>query len=216
VELEEIDPSLRGRVYSIPHGPLGISSGRGVPWEPGCILFFGRIERYKGLGYLLDAMDILASKGVTVRLVVAGRGGDLERHRRRIEENPSVELLEGFIPREEVRDLMLRANVVAMPYTDATQSGVAAMAIGYGRPVVASDVGSVGETVREGETGLLVPPRDSQRLAAALQRFVEDQPFATACANNALALADREYSWRSIGEQTSDVYRHVMESGTRR
>ena len=99
------------------------------------VLFFGRVEKYKGIEVLYKAFrDDAALKGV--RLVVAGKGFvDFER-----EALPNVVWVNRFIRDEEVGDLFRKAKCVVFPYLSATQSGVFSFAFYFGKPVVASDV----------------------------------------------------------------------------
>jgi glycosyltransferase involved in cell wall biosynthesis len=81
-----------------------------------------------------------------------------------------------------------------------------------GTPVVASAVGGMLDTVEDGVTGLLVPPRDAPALARALRRLVADpQVLARFGAAAAAAVADR-YSWQAVAEATERVYRGVAAS----
>ena len=73
-----------------------------------------------------------------------------------------------YVPNREVPSLFRRAHVVALPYRSATQSGIVPLAYQFGVPVIASDVGGLSEVVRDGKTGLLFPPGDSERLARLL------------------------------------------------
>lgn len=212
-ETEALLPKLKERVFSIMHGPLGQpSSSPSFDWEPGNLLFFGRLEAYKGLGHFIAAVQALRRKGLLVKGVVAGRGEDLARHRETLLSDPSFELHEGFIPRDEVARLFRRANIVVLPYTDGTQSGVAAMALGYGRPVVASRVGGIPELVRQGENGILVPPSDVVSLGDALEELIVDQKTAHRLAMNAYAMSKGEFSWDNLAYKHLQVYRWVTEN----
>ena len=210
-EVETLLPRLRGRVFAIPHGPLGaISAQPDFEWEPGCLLFFGRIQPYKGLPYFIEAVQRLAAQGLHVKGVIAGRGGDLDRYRPEIEASGLFEIHEGFIPKERVPEVFRRAQVVVLPYTDGTQSGVAGLAMAYARPVVASRVGSIPEMVREGENGLLVRPMDSLALAAAIRRLVTAPEYAQALGLTAWHLAQGELSWPAIAERTAAAYGETL------
>jgi starch synthase len=210
-ESEALFPWLKNRITSIPHGPLGDATPSVKnEWEKGAILFFGRIEKYKGLFYLIEAVNILKKKGVAVRAIIAGRGNDLDNHRETIRNNSSFELIERFIEKDETRELFERVNVVVLPYTDATQSGIVALALQYGRPVVATDVGSIGDVVRNGVNGVLVPPMDAEALAEAIELLIEDQTLATQYGKNAKGLAQGEFSWKVIAKETADVYMKAM------
>lgn len=225
-EMEALDPCFAGRVDAIPHGALGAdpapagnaasnpaacgdsSTGRG----PVSFLFFGRVQRYKGLQYLLEAGEILQRRGHAMKLVVAGTGADLERHRARIAASPWVELIDRYIAPEEVAPLFQRASVVVLPYTDATQSGVAAMAFTHAKPVISTRVGDLPEVVIEGRTGRLVNACDSRELADAMEQLLRDAPLRHALGAGAGQFAAEEISWGRIAEMTADTYGRAMES----
>ncbi|HEX5126924.1 MAG TPA: glycosyltransferase family 4 protein [Rhodocyclaceae bacterium] len=197
-------------VSSIMHGVLGVDklcADTGYPLGSPSLLFFGRVEAYKGLGVLLDALDLLRSESsLAVRLVVAGRGSDLDQYRARIAADKNVELLDRYIAPEEISDLFARNTVVVLPYIDATQSGVAALAFACGRPVIASATGALPEVVRDGETGLLVPPNDAAALANAIHRLLTDRALWKLLADGAHALATGDLSWPSIADKTTNAY----------
>ncbi len=209
------DPTYReSRIFSVMHGVLGNAGGSGtkVRAEPATLLFFGRIEAYKGLGVLLKALEILGSETIPdLRLIIAGRGSDLEPYRARIGADPRIELMERYIAVEEVPALFARSTAAVLPYTDATQSGVAALAFAYGRPVIASNTGALPEVVREGETGLLVSPGDPVALAEAIKRLFMDKGLWQRLARGASALAAGDLSWSRIAECTVSVYAALLQ-----
>ncbi|HWH46511.1 MAG TPA: glycosyltransferase family 4 protein [Burkholderiales bacterium] len=207
-QLEELDARIKGRIDVVPHGILGradidedISA-----YEPGTFLFFGRVLAYKGLRYLLDAGDILHSRGHAFRVIVAGTGSDLELHRQRIASAPWVELIDRYIAPAEVPGLFRRAMSVVLPYTDATQSGVSAMALGCSRPVIATDVGDVPDVVIDGKTGFMIPPRDAQALADAMEKVLVDRRFRDLLSTGATLLAKERLAWPHLAGLTATTY----------
>lgn len=218
LELEKDQPHLKGRVFAIPHGPLGeeCTVVRRSPPPPGIrLLFFGRINEYKGLPYFVEAVVDLRRRGYDVVGVVAGRGTDLERHRARMVDAGCFEVLDKYIPATEVPPLFVDARAVVLPYIDGTQSGVAAMALGYGKPVVATRVGSIPELVRDGINGLLVAPRDQDALNEALRKIVIDDELCASLGSGARTLQTGELSWANIASSTELVYRRAIESRQR-
>ncbi len=213
-QLEELRGGVTGRIDIVPHGILGRASvdGDASGGEPGTLLFFGRIEPYKGLRYFLDAGDILHSRRRSFRLVVAGTGSDLERHRQRIASTAWVELIDRYISAAEVAGLFRRALAVVLPYTDATQSGVTAIAFAHSRPVIATGVGDVPDVVIDGENGLIVPPRDVKALADAMERLLVDRRLRDSLATGAGRFAREKLSWPRIADVTYDAYRRALDS----
>lgn len=211
-DCERLMPWLTGRIVSIPHGPLG--GNMSLPrtrWNNGTLLFFGRIEAYKGLRYLIEAVRLLKKDGVDVKVIIAGTGSDLACHRQEVLTEPSFELLDRYIDKEEIADLFARADIAVMPYIDATQSGVAAIALNYRCPVIATDVGSLAEMVRDGSNGVLVPPRNPEALADAIRSIAFDRKKLANMSAHAAALADNDFSWSSIGLRTQVAYERVRQ-----
>lgn len=198
-------PRLREYVFSVPHGPLG---GPPLPNRPvpGTFLFFGRIHAYKGLGNFVSAILALHERGLAVRGVIAGRGPDLAPYRSVVSCHPAFELHERFIGRDELPGLFARAQAVVLPYTDGTQSGVGAMALGFGRAIIATRVGALPDMVRDGENGLLTAPGDSEALASAMARLIADPELAVRMGQRSLVLGRTEITWERNAEITLLAY----------
>ncbi|MCS6951157.1 MAG: glycosyltransferase, partial [bacterium] len=179
--------------------------------QPGTVLFFGRINAYKGLGVLLEAWSRVSCQCPQARLVIAGRGYDLPRYRERILQDPQCELIDRFIPSEEVASLFAHASVVVLPYVEATQSAVLATALAFGKPAIVTSVGSLPEMVEDGVTGLVVPPRDVDALAEALVTLLTDAPLRQRMAEATLQLGKTRFGWEQLAQQTEAVYQCAME-----
>jgi len=199
-------------VHVLPHGPLGerCMAHSQTAQEPGRCLFFGRIEAYKGLRHFIAVIKNLNTQGLSVRGVVAGRGSDLEPHRATLVADPAFELIEKFLSPQEVATQFLRADVVVMPYENATQSGVAALALGAGRPVLAFDVGALAEMVLDGHTGLLVAPGDLGALTTALAGLVTDRGLNKRLGTGARHRATKEFSWSHIAAGSLHIYTSLV------
>jgi glycosyltransferase involved in cell wall biosynthesis len=213
-ELVRVAPWLHTKVRTVAHGPLGPEEA--MPSEEGpprgmLLLFFGRIHEYKGLEYFVEAVLRLRAEGHPVTGIVAGRGGDLSRHLPRMRSAGCFEVIDRYIAASEVPELFRRARVVVLPYVEGTQSGVAAMAMGYGRPVVASAVGAIPLLVRDRINGLLVPPKDVASLTNAVRSLLLDDVLWNRLAGGAGALRDGELSWRSIADTCELVYAEAQE-----
>ena len=219
-ETRRIIPKLADSVFSIPHGPLGAGILKEdleiKTRENGSLLFFGRIEEYKGLGYFLSAMKLLREWGVNVRATIAGAGNDLERYRNEIVKDDRILLIDRYISPGEIPGIFKRSNIVVLPYADATQSGIAAMALTYGKPIIASDVGSVEEMVTHGVNGYLVPPRDPKALAQAIRQLLSNDAKMLEFARNSLKRAQNELSWPVIAQATTRVYLLAIQKKQRR
>jgi glycosyltransferase involved in cell wall biosynthesis len=212
VALLDHDRRLTGRVDVVPHGTLGEDdeSANSAPANPAAFLFFGRIESYKGLGLLLDAAGILKSRGTPVNLVIAGTGTDLPNHRMRIAAMNGAQLIDRHIDASDVPALFRRCAAVVLPYTDATQSGVAAIAVANACPVIASNVGDLPEVVLDGRTGLLVPAGNASALADAMGRLISEPGLRDFLARGAHGFARDKLSWQAIAEKTAETYARAI------
>lgn len=148
----------------------------GVRKEERTILFFGRLEYYKGLDTLIRAMVLLKQQGQRFLLVVAGPGRF----------SPSVEQLAAehkdlfefhtrFLSEEEVAVLFQRASLCVLPYRDATQSAIPSIAAAFGVPILATAVGAFTVDVPF-YGGTLVPPDDPPALAQAIPEAMKREP----------------------------------------
>lgn len=201
------------QITVIPIGELSIYrhwSNQTWPEQEGTILFFGRLWPYKGLDYLIAAEPAISAACPHVRFVIAGRGEDFGRYRAMMAHPERFEVLNEYILREDVPRLFQRASVVVLPYTEASQSAVVPLAYAFGKPVVATTVGGIPEVIDHGQTGLLVPPRDSGALAEAVISLLQDRETRRRMGQRALEKTRGELSWSAIAEQTLQVYRRVL------
>jgi glycosyltransferase involved in cell wall biosynthesis len=175
------------------------------------VLFFGRIRAYKGLAHLIEAADLVAEKVPDVKFLIAGSGDHLEEYAALTEHSERFIVRQGFVPMDAVGELFQRAAVVALPYIDASQSGVVPLAYVFGKPVVTTRVGSIPEVVDDGQTGYLIEPRDSAQLAEALIKLLTDPVLRHQMGQNALRKVHTELSWERIAEKTLQVYARAME-----
>jgi glycosyltransferase involved in cell wall biosynthesis len=212
----------RDRMTSVQHGALDYSRWRDPSVTPparGHILLFGRIRPYKGIPVLIEAARRLRRPPENLKIVIAGRGVDFAPYRAQIEATGQRErfvILNEHISEAMVDALFREARAVVLPYTQASQSGPASTAFAYGKPVVASAVGGLPEVVREGETGLLVPPGDAQALADALNRLAEDDALAARLSEGARRLGETELSWSALAEPVVAAYERAIAVHPRR
>ncbi len=209
-----VDPE---RVQVIPHGELAsryMAAGElplPMPSRGHSVLFFGRAHGYKGLEVLWEAMELLDRRGEPVELVLAATGPSLDRLLETSSDLPHwCRLIKGHIPPTEVAKLFEDASMVALPYLEASQSGVAALAAGFGRPVVASAVPGLTDIVVDNETGLLVAPGQPAALADAIATLATNPDLQARLSRGAYHHAATELSWPQIGSRLNDVYRRSV------
>ncbi len=135
-------------------------------------LHFGCVRPYKGLQDLIQAMPEVARLAPGAVLLVAGEFYDpVSQYRKQVTSlgiGASVRLEDRYVPNEDVGLMMRAADVVVLPYREATGSGVLPLARAAGVPVVATEVGDLPDAILAGKDGLLVRPRDPGALARAI------------------------------------------------
>ena len=176
------------------------------------VLLFGRIYAYKGLEQLVRAEALLGGRVPGLRVVIAGRGDDPHALRPLMGDPARYEIRHRFVEDEEVARLFAQADVVALPYTEASQSGVLAIAAAFGKPVVVTDVGELRATVEPHGTGLVVPPNDPAALAGAIARLAEEPRLRADLGARARAWAEGPSSPAAVGAAAAALYRDIGEA----
>jgi glycosyltransferase involved in cell wall biosynthesis len=200
----------RQHVHFVPHGGLFSFLSKDSPLiaeEPHSVLFFGRMEKYKGLSHLIETEPLVSKKIPDFKIIVAGQGGDLEDHKSHLLGNPHFEVHARYIPNSEVPILFGRAAAVVLPYVEASQSGIVAMAFAFGKPVIATDVGSLSEVVFNGKNGLLLPSGDAGIFADAIVSLLRNNLLREQMSRAAKTTADTLLSWNYVALLTERVYK---------
>ncbi len=203
----------RPKITSIMHGVLRFgrhdaAPDQAPPIKANRLIFFGRVEAYKGLDTLLAANAIWQCEGAEIALLIAGTGPELDRHREALAA-PNITLSEGRIAQGELARLVASSVAAILPYHDATQSGVIASTFGAGRPVIATDVGALAEAV--GDAGLIVPPGDAAALAEAGLRIVQEPGLHARLERAVQCRIDGSLGWPHIARQTATLYERLIE-----
>ena len=162
-------------------------------------LFFGFIRPYKGLLDLLRAVALVPRERDFQLLVGGEVYGDETPYREAVRElgiDDRVVLHLRYVANEEVADFFTAANVAVLPYTSATQSGIAQIAMSFDLPVIATAVGGLPEMVTPGVTGDIIPPADPPALAAALVTYFDEGHEARYVPN--VAREKERYSWNTL------------------
>jgi glycosyltransferase involved in cell wall biosynthesis len=197
----------RAEVVVVPHGSAAPAAAP-LPARPS-LLLFGRLSRYKGVDTLLDAMPLVWRQAPDVRLTIAG-AGEVGRHPALADAR--VLLRRGYVPDARVPELFGAATCVVLPYREASQSGVAALARQYGRGVIVSDVGALSEAARD-SAARVVPAGDPAALARAILDVVATPGVAACMSGAAVATVREQLSWEHVARLTLAAYRRVLIRG---
>jgi len=132
------------------------------------LLFFGKVRRYKGLDVLLEAMPKVLERVDCELLIVGEFYEDVETYRRIIRKHGierHIQLVNRYVTNEEVAAYFAQADLLVLPYTSASQSAVAQIAMANDLPIIASRVGGLCDNLTEGKDGLSFRPGDPDDLA---------------------------------------------------
>jgi D-inositol-3-phosphate glycosyltransferase len=183
-----------------------------IPLDKKILLFFGTIRRNKGLDVLLCAFKDLNDRFF---LVVAGTSVFASEPSNKIYEeiiekynlNSRLLWIDRFILDREIPDLFKVADAVILPYKNTfhAQSGILNLAIGYEKPVVVTNVGGIGEIVKNYNLGIVVEPENSGALRKGIIQLFESQPNL-----HGFKRYKEENSWDRIADEYIKIYEGLL------
>ncbi len=167
-----------------------------IPLDKKQILFFGLIREYKGLDLLIKAMSHLPKQ---YNLIIAGEVyGSFNHYQKLINSHgleERVHLHLKYIPDEDVKLFFSMAEVVALPYRSATQSGIVAIAKHFGKPVVATNVGGLSEFILHPSDGEITASISAAEIAKSIRNVVEQNVPSDSLSPS------KTYSWEQFANE---------------
>jgi glycosyltransferase involved in cell wall biosynthesis len=140
------------------------------------ILYFGIVRPYKGLGVLIDALKVIADQGIAAHLLIVGEfWEDKGKYLSQIQSlglTNCVHVYDRYIPDDEVAGFFEAADLFVAPYIDGTQSAALKTALGFGLPVVVTDVITDEVIQNLPERCKVVPSGDAEGLAKGIMEWV--------------------------------------------
>jgi glycosyltransferase involved in cell wall biosynthesis len=174
------------------------------------ILFFGRISPYKGIEYLIRAVNQLKDEIPDIKLTIAGQG-EFWFDTSEINNSKNFRIINDFIRTPQLVELLNETELVVCPYTDATQSGVIMTAFAFCKPVVATNVGGLAEMIDDGITGKLVNARNVEQLAGAIRELLTDKQKLEEYSQNIRSLFfEGSRSWDKKTDELVGIYQKVI------
>lgn len=182
------------------------------------ITFFGSLRPNKGVEVLIKAYNRLVEDGIeNVELIIAGGSptGDqkYEDELRSLVSDLNLDdrvRFLGFISEKDIEPLMISTDIIALPYLEITQSGVMfRQVLPYNVPLLTTDVGGLGEIVRDYDLGLVSKPGDDKALARNILSLISDSELRERFRRNQVRAVE-ELSWSKVAEEYARVYLEVM------
>jgi phosphatidylinositol alpha-mannosyltransferase len=176
------------------------------------ILFVSRLEKRKGLNYLLQAFKQVKGEIPDCRLIIVGPGTRLRRrYERYVAKNGLKDVIfVGLVAYDELPRYYKTADVFCAPAIASESFGIILLeAMAMGKPIVASNISGYANVVSHGVDGLLVPPADKDKLAKALISLLGDESLRREMGAKGRAKA-LEHSWERISQMIFDYYVRIL------
>ena len=176
------------------------------------ILFVGRLEKRKGVNYLLKAYQQVKEEIPDSRLLIVGPGTRLRNKYEKLVRRKRLKdvVFIGLVPCDELPRYYKTADIFCAPATGSESFGIILLeAMAMGKPVVASNIEGYARLVTHGVDGLLVPPKDEKTLAQALISLMNDEPLRQQMGAKGKIKA-REYDWKHLAQRVLDYYISVL------
>ena len=210
-----IPPGVDTQKYE-PKESTKLQSTYGLPLQSKIVLFVGQISRahaHKGIDYLIRSFRKVLDHIENVYLVLVGKGDMIPEYKRTCESLGMARnvVFTDFVDEDRLVEYYQSSHVLVLPTTTIAEGFgmVIVEANACGKPVVGTRIGGIQYVIRDGETGLLVPPRDSEALADALLDVLR-QP----CLYEKLAMGTRrrahEFCWDKIARKTEEVFQELI------
>jgi glycosyltransferase involved in cell wall biosynthesis len=167
----------------------------------------------KGVGEFVEAARLLKAQGIRARFVLAGMVDEenpAQITERRLRTWQDEGLVEWWGHQDDMRRVLSAAHVVVLPSYREGLPKVLLEAAACARPIVATDVPGCREVVRDGDNGILVPPKDSHALAAAIAKLVQEPALRARMGAQGRALVVKEFSVERIAGETLGLYRELL------
>lgn len=190
-------------------------AGLPPPLEPGHVPVIGTagpLETVKGLPYFLGAARQVLDVREGVEFLVAGAGPE-EANLRRVARELGITGKVTFVPNVACfREALAATDIFCLPSLQQGLGTIMLEAMALGRPVIATGVGGVASVIRDGQTGLIVPPKNSSELARRMLELLDNPPRARAIGGAARRLVVEDFNIRTMVEKTSEVYRRSVDA----
>jgi glycosyltransferase involved in cell wall biosynthesis len=203
------------RIERAPERTDEIRRGLGLRAGERLVANVAHMAGHKGQRYLVAAVPAIRAARPEARVAIFGEGElreELEAQARALGLGEGL-IFAGFRPPDEIPSILKAADVFAFPSVEEGLGSSLFDAMAAGAPIVASRAGGIPEIVRDGETGLLVPPRDPDALARAVVRVLDDRALAEGLAEAARRFVRAEGTKERMVDETIAVYRALPGAG---
>ena len=200
---------------NIDHGIIsryGSSVGSEIP-RNNVVLLFGNIDANKGIEYFIKAERYVRQVLSEVTFIIAGNARDPFYYKRIVDEDQRIVMRLRRQSDAEVNELFCLADVLVLPYIEASQSGVLQLGFSYGIPSIVTRVGGLPDIIEHRANGLIVEKKNALKLAEAIVELLTNVGLRKKIISNIIAQRADRFDWRNIAKKTLSAYINVLRIG---
>lgn len=174
-----------------------------------------KFHKYKGLDYLIDSIVDVKKIIPDIKLVIGGKGELLEFYKSKVEELSLKDNVEfkGFLTDEEVIRMYQESELFILPSISSLQEGfgiVVLEALSCETPVISTDIVGVSDDVIATNSGIIIPPKDADKLQEAIIKILNDKELIRIMGRNGRELVKEKYEWKNIAKSIHDLYEELL------
>ncbi|MFW5804884.1 MAG: glycosyltransferase family 4 protein [bacterium] len=162
------------------------------------LLFFGRIEYYKGLDLLLEAFDLIGKKNPKLNLHIYGKG-KIDRYDIVVKHDKRIIVNNNWISEEDITDIFKNAHICVLPYRKASQSGVVGIAIEAGVPIITTPIAGIVEQVKD-SGAIITTDFSAESIAKSIDLLVNNTSLFKELSQNSINCQGSS-DWASIAAE---------------
>ena len=209
-KISQVYSAIQASDYQVRADPADIKRELGIPPADRVVAVIAQLIPRKGHRYLFRAAPAILSLHPQTSFLLLGEGESEAALKRQVNELGIQDRVVFAGYRDDVGRLFNAIDILVHPATMEGFANVAMQAMAAAVPVVSSNVGGMPESVRDGVSGLLVPPRDETALAAAVNRLLDDKDLCHALGQNGRAIVEEEFTVQAMVRGNLETYAKIL------
>lgn len=181
----------------------------GIKEKDVVILYVGRLDLVKGVNYLLQAAERILGDHNNIKFLIIGDGNLRREYEKFVKPLSHSIIFTGW--RNDIPQLMNIADILVLPSLSEGAANVVMEACASGLPVIATEVGEVPQVVSDGETGVLIKPKDVDGLVEAMGKVIDNPSLARKMGEAGRKRMEKKYSWEIICDKLERAYQDVID-----